>query len=117
MQTTQPTHARHTCHYPGSDPTTCPACKGRTDTPAPSHFDPHALVARVHRERMGFLTTEDVAALAGHDRSRLWPVLVRCGGCRFTAPAQDIQHLIDILTREGSDYVRDVALVSGVTYR
>jgi hypothetical protein len=109
----QNTTARHTCHYPGSDPATCPACP---QSPT-SHFDPLALVARVNRERMGFLTEADVAQLASAASSRLWPVLVRCGGCRFTAPVQDIKHLIGIITREKSDYVRDVALVAGVTYR
>lgn len=104
-------NVRHTCQYPGSDPAACPACP-----PTPSHFDPLALVLRVVRDRMGFLSETDVAALAGDPVSRLWPVLVRCGGCRFTAPAQDIKHLIEIVTREKSDYVRDVALVAGVKY-
>ena len=41
--------------------------------------------------------------------SRLEPLLVRCDGCRFTAPAQDVAHLIEIIERDGADYVRDVS--------
>jgi hypothetical protein len=87
-----------------------------TKTATANHLNPWALVARVLRERTGFLSQTDVAALAGHEVSRLWPVLVRCGGCRFTVAAQDCAHLIGIITRDGQDYVRDVALVAGVRY-
>ena len=62
------------------------------------------------RERHGFLTPADVQAMADDVSTRLEPCLVRCGGCRFTAPAQDVKHLIDIITAEGRDYVRDVSL-------
>jgi hypothetical protein len=81
-----------------------------------AHLDAHALIARVNRERHGFLSKWDVAQLAASPVARLWPLLVRCGGCRFTAPAQDVAHLIEIITRDGQDYVRDVALVAGVRY-
>jgi hypothetical protein len=63
---------------------------------------------RVSNTHMGFLSREDLAELV--KLSRLEPVLVRCGSCRFTAPAQDIQHLIDIIARDKVDYVRDVSL-------
>ena len=39
----------------------------------------------------------------------LAPVLVRCGGGRFTCPAQDAKHFIQIITEHGEDYVRDVS--------
>lgn len=58
----------------------------------------------------GFLTADHLAELAQIDR--LCPVLVRCGGGRFTCPAQDAQHLIGCV-RAGGDYVRDVCLPSG----
>jgi hypothetical protein len=59
----------------------------------------------------GFLTTpEDEKKLIAENR--LQPVLVRCGGGRFSCPVQDLQHFIDIITREDSDYVRDVSVTS-----
>lgn len=42
-------------------------------------------------------------------RDRLAPVIVRCGGGRFTCPAQDAKHFIQIITEHGEDYVRDVS--------
>jgi hypothetical protein len=42
-------------------------------------------------------------------RDRLAPVLVRCGGGRFTCPAQDAKHFIQIITEHKEDYVRDVS--------
>jgi hypothetical protein len=60
---------------------------------------------------MGFLANrEDQEKLIAEDR--LQPVLVRCGGGRFSCPVQDLQHFIDIITREDSDYVRDVSVTS-----
>lgn len=76
-----------------------------------SHFDPHALRARVTRLG-GFVSAQDVTALAAHPTSRLWPCLVRCGGGRFVAPADQVAHFIRIITAEGSDYVRDVSLMA-----
>jgi hypothetical protein len=58
----------------------------------------------------GFIERLDLAALAADPATRLRPVLVRCGACRFTAPADQAQHLIDIIARDGADYVRDVSL-------
>ena len=79
--------------------------------PAPTalHFDPYALRARANCGG-GFLTQQDVAALAGHSVSRLWPLLVRCHGGRFVAPAQDVAHFIELIERApGGDFVRDVS--------
>ena len=56
----------------------------------------------------GFLGKEDIPKVVAENR--LEPCLVRCGGGRFTCPAQDVQHFVDIITAEGSDYVRDVCL-------
>ena len=66
------------------------------------------LIETIRTEHCGFLSPDDVAVLAATDR--LTPLIVRCGSCRFTAPAQDVQHLIDIITSDGRDYVRDVCL-------
>ena len=64
--------------------------------------------------RGGFLTSDDLKRLADLDRLR--PVLVRCGGGRFTCPAQDAEHFMGIVNDSGkrssddlTDYVRDVS--------
>lgn len=57
----------------------------------------------------GFITSdEDLATIArGLPATQL---LVRCGCGRFIAPAQDVAHFVEIIEREGSDYVRDVSI-------
>jgi len=45
---------------------------------------------------------------------RLCPVLVRCGGGRFFCPAQDVEHFVGIIGRDGTDYVRDVSVKSDI---
>ena len=59
---------------------------------------------------MNFLTREDLERLAEQDRLR--KVLVRCGNGRFLAAAQDVQWFVDIIERDGRDYVRDISLPS-----
>ena len=76
------------------------------------HGDGEAIIAYAKRNTIGFLNSNQVAAIASDTRTRLTPILVRCGACRFVVPADQCQHLIDIITREGSDHVRDVALVA-----
>ncbi len=77
----------------------------------------------------GFLKKEDMEAIAADPETRLTLLLVRCGGGRFLAPANQVQHFIDIIERDAlvqaylaekgpsgpqagtcSDYVRDVSL-------
>jgi hypothetical protein len=58
----------------------------------------------------GFLRAADVSPLVALDR--LFPVLVRCGACRFTCAAQDLEHLKRCIAA-GGDYVRDVSLPIG----
>ena len=70
----------------------------------------HALIRRVQTENSGFLVPGDLHSLATNPVGRLTLVLVRCGGCRFLCPAQDVAHLTAIITRDGYDYVRDVSL-------
>lgn len=53
----------------------------------------------------GFLTDAEVARLAAGEDTRLTQVLVRCGGCRFVAAAQDVARIIAALEAAG-DYVR-----------
>ena len=85
--------------------------------------DPEAQLADLVwdiKDAQGFITTAQLATLAQLDRLR--PVLVRCGGGRFTAAAQDAAHFIGIIERDFaqtrddreamhlSDYLRDVSL-------
>ena len=61
---------------------------------------------------LGFITKpEQLAELKKLDR--LHPVLVRCGGGRFTAAAQDVQHFMDCVTKGSTDYIRDISLPAG----
>jgi hypothetical protein len=59
---------------------------------------------------MGFLAANELAELIRLDR--LCPVLVRCGGGRFTCAAQDAAHFMDCVSA-GGDYVRDVSFPVG----
>lgn len=56
----------------------------------------------------GFISAEQLAQLASTPADRLSLVLVRMGGCRFLAPAQDAKRIIDALEAAG-DYCRDVS--------
>ena len=55
----------------------------------------------------GFVTENDLPTVIA--ANRLQPLLVRCGSCRFIVPADQAEHIIGIIGREGSDYVRDVS--------
>ena len=62
------------------------------------------------RKNGGFLTEGDVALLAADPETRLSLLLVRCGGGRFLAPADQVKHFIGIIEEHKGDYVRDVSL-------
>jgi hypothetical protein len=70
----------------------------------------NALQSFIASKPCGFLKDTDIPALIALDR--LCPVLVRCGGCRFTCSAQDIAHIIRCI-EAGGDYVRDVSFPVG----
>lgn len=82
------------------------------------HSDGHAIMARCKREQGGFLRETDLRGIAADPATRLQLVLVRCGGGRFLAPADQVQHFINIigehnqLSPAGSnaDYVRDISI-------
>ena len=57
----------------------------------------------------GFITKSDVPDVI--KMSPLQLLLVRCGGCRFLAPAQDVNKLIAAIEQAG-DYVRDVSFTA-----
>lgn len=77
-----------------------------------THADGDYVIARARRDavRFGCLRETDVALIAGDARTRLTLLLVRCGGGRFLAPANQVKHFTDIIERDGADYVRDVSL-------
>ena len=56
---------------------------------------------------LGFLNESTLKDLIELDR--LAPVLIRCGGCRLQAPAQDIEHIIKMVEKSGLDYIRDIS--------
>lgn len=58
----------------------------------------------------GFVTKDDMPELIALDR--FCPLLVRCGGCRFTCAAQYLEHLMKCI-EAGGDYVRDVSFPDG----
>lgn len=66
------------------------------------------LLKKIKNEQEGFLTPEDIAFLAEHDRMRM--ILVRCGNGRFLTPAQNVKWFTEIITEHGGDYVRDCSL-------
>lgn len=55
----------------------------------------------------GFITEDMMPKIVELNRFEM--VLVRTGGGRFIVPAQNADHFIAIITREGSDHVRDVS--------
>lgn len=79
----------------------------------------------VARRAGGFLTLDEVEAIAKDPATRLTPILVRCGCGRFTAPADQVLHFVRIIERDAktnkaplvdsdawmdSDYIRDLSL-------
>lgn len=56
----------------------------------------------------GFLTMNDLRVIAKEDRLKM--ILVRMGNSRFLAHAQDVKWLVEIVQRDGKDYVRDISL-------
>jgi hypothetical protein len=59
-------------------------------------------------QHYGFIQKADLDKVIYEDR--LYPCLIRCGGGRLSCPAQDVEHWIEIIEKEGSDYIRDVSL-------
>jgi len=68
------------------------------------------IIDKIRAEAGCFVRDTDLPGIVAE--SRLQPLLVRCGSGRFSAPAQDVQHFITIIEREGSDYIRDVSIAT-----
>lgn len=73
-----------------------------------THVSLNRVLQVVVRDRQGFLTKNDLEVIAAQDRHRL--ILVRCGCGRFLCPADNVQHFMNIIARDGQDYVRDISL-------
>jgi hypothetical protein len=71
-------------------------------------MDAHAIIAE-SKKGYGFIGEKDLAVVAANMETRLTQCLVRCGRCRFLAPAQDVKFLIESVEKNG-DYVRDVSI-------
>ena len=78
-------------------------------TTEPTHGQGHAAIA-LARTAYGFVCRQKLATIAGDEATRLTLLLVRTGSGRFLAPAQNVQHFMDIIEADGRDYVRDVSL-------
>jgi len=77
---------------------------------APS-MDPEPLTIHTLRTRdggHGFIKAEELKAVISENR--LYPVLVRFDCGRFVAPAQDVEHFIELIEASGKHYCRDVSL-------
>lgn len=70
----------------------------------------HPELASKIRQQVFFLRDNDIVELSMIKDYRLILVLVRCGGGRFLTPMQDAKKFINIIVKEGSDYIRDVSL-------
>ena len=67
---------------------------------------------QIRKRRMGFVTQDDLKDIIHINRLQL--LLVRCGGCRFLAPAQDIERIIKLIEGSGEEYVRDVSFPANI---
>ena len=66
-------------------------------------------IERVKTQQYGFITDLDLPAVVSENR--LFPCLVRCGNGRFTCPAQDVAHFVEMVDNS-EDYVRDVSILA-----
>ncbi len=64
------------------------------------------------KSEYGFLSQTDLRILSKHKELSLVWCIVRCGCIRPLVMIRDAEALIDIITREGSDHVRDIALTT-----
>lgn len=70
-----------------------------------------ALLAKiVGPDQGGFMTLEDIRAMATLDGKR--QLLIRCNACRMVVSADSVEHVCDIINASEKDWVRDVALLS-----
>jgi hypothetical protein len=68
-------------------------------------------IAEIKAANYGFIICEDDLKTIVKE-NRFERLLVRCGGGRFIVAAQDAEHFMGIIRKEGSDYVRDLSFLS-----
>jgi hypothetical protein len=57
-----------------------------------------------------FLKIDEIRKIAETPALRLVPIMVICGNGRFSCPAQNVEHFINIIDREKTDYVRQICV-------
>ena len=67
------------------------------------------LLAKIRRDRCGFVTEEDMPGLIA--LRPLCQCLIRCGDCRLVCAVQDVPRLIHCLEAEGT-HIRDVSITA-----
>jgi hypothetical protein len=68
------------------------------------------IINDVKEHRCSFVDENELAVIAGDERTRFTSILVRCGNGRFIASAQDTAHIIACIEKSGIDYVRDASI-------
>jgi hypothetical protein len=69
-----------------------------------------AVIAKLLKDSCGFIQNEQELTEVVAE-NRLHPCLVRCNMGRFTCPAQDVDHFVDIIQKSDNDYVRDISVL------
>ena len=67
-------------------------------------------IKELREENYGSITSETIKDLIAVDPNYM--VLIRCGSCRLTCKAMDVEHLVNIIDESKSDYVRDVSFLA-----
>lgn len=67
-------------------------------------------INQMKEENYGSITSETIKDLVELDPNYM--VLIRCGSCRLTCKAMDVEHLVEIIDESSNDYVRDVSFLA-----
>ena len=66
---------------------------------------------RIQKETFGFISSpDDLKKVIAENPN--YKLLVRCGGGRFVVNADQADHFMEIIRKEGSDYVRDLSFLA-----
>jgi hypothetical protein len=68
-----------------------------------------SIIEKLRAEQYGFISSAAELARVVHE-NRLQPIIIRCGGCRLMAPAQDVARLVGIIEAAEGEYVRDISI-------
>ena len=67
-------------------------------------------IKELREENYGSITSDTIKDLI--EVAPNYMVLIRCGSCRLTCKAMDVEHLVNIIDESKSDYVRDVSFLA-----